>query len=82
MTEMAPLTDAKTRLSALVDDVAATHSRVAISRHGMNSDEFEETISWLCASGAGERIIEAEADFADQNVVSTSDMLAMHNRLN
>ena len=79
------LTDVKTHLSSLVEDVVSTQGRVTITRHGrpeaviISSDELEEleeTLAWLAAPGAVERIASSEADFAQGRTMTTVEMLA------
>jgi len=80
-----PLAEAKTHLSALVDDVAMTHDRVTITRHGRAAavllcpDELaiiEETLAWLSQPGIQGRIDAAESDFAAGRTMSTAEVLA------
>ena len=78
------LTDVKTHLSALVDEVADTQGRVTITRHGRPAavivsveelQELEETLAWLAVPGAQESIAETKADIAAGRTMSTAEML-------
>lgn len=58
-----PLTDAKARLNELVEETAATHERVTITRHGRPAavliavedlEAMEETLFWQSQPGVHE----------------------------
>lgn len=70
---MTPLTEARNRLSEIVDDVASTGSEFVITRHGrpaavvISYDEYEsllETLNILADKGTMTALAEAEADLA------------------
>ena len=70
---MTPLTEARSRLSEIVDEVASTGSTVEISRHGrpvavvMGYEEYEsllETLNILADEATMDAIAEAERDIA------------------
>ena len=70
-----PLSEAKDKLSGLVDDVDTTHEIVTITRHGrpaavlMSADDLEslhETLYWLSQPGIRESIAGARQDLADE----------------
>ena len=70
---MTPLTEARSRLSEIVDEVASTGSTVEISRHGrpvavvMGYEEYEslvETLNILADEATMGAIAEAERDVA------------------
>jgi antitoxin YefM len=74
-----PLTEAKDKLSALVDEADATHEIVQITRHGrvaaviMSADDLEslhETLHALRTPGIAEDLKQADADYAVGNTVS------------
>jgi antitoxin YefM len=74
-----PLSEAKDRLSALVDQVEQTHDIVTVTRHGkpaavlMSADDLEsmrETIFWLSQPGIHEDIAEARRDVETGNTIS------------
>ena len=66
-----PLSEAKDRLSALVDQAVATHDIVTITKHGrpaavlMAADDLEslrETVFWLSQPGVRQDIAAAEGE--------------------
>ncbi len=70
---MTPLTEARSRLSEIVDEVTSTGSTIEISRHGrpaaviMSSEEYEsllETLNILADDATMAAIAEAERDVA------------------
>ena len=70
---MTPLTEARSRLSQIVDEVTSTGSTIEISRHGravaviMSSEEHEsllETLNILADEATMAAIAEAERDLA------------------
>ena len=70
---MTPLTEARSRLSEIVDEVASTGSAIEISRHGrpvavvLGYDEYEsliETLNILTDEATMDAIAEAERDIA------------------
>ena len=70
---MTPLTEARSRLSEIVDEVASTGSTIEISRHGrpvavvMGYEEYEsllETLNILADETTMDAIAEAERDVA------------------
>ncbi len=74
-----PLTEAKDKLSALVDEADTTHEIIQITRHGrvaaviMSADDLEslnETLHALRTPGIGEELAQADADYAAGNTVS------------
>ena len=76
---MTPLTEARNRLSEIVDDVVATGSDVVITRHGRPSavivgyDEYEsllETLNILSDPETMASLARAEADVATGNLVN------------
>lgn len=80
-----PLSEAKDRLSALVDDAERTHDIITITRHGrpaavlMSADDLEslhETIFWLSQPGIREDIAEALEDIAKGRTISAAELRA------
>jgi prevent-host-death family protein len=74
-----PLTEAKDKLSALVDEADTTHEIIQITRHGrvaaviMSADDLEslnETLHALRTPGVSEELNQADADYAAGNTVS------------
>ena len=75
---MTPLTEARNRLSEIVDDVISTGSEFVITKHGRPSavvlgyDEYEsllETLNILSDPETMAALAEAEADLAAGNLV-------------
>jgi prevent-host-death family protein len=78
-----PLTEAKDKLSALVDEVDTTHEIIQITRHGrvaaviMSADDLEslnETLHALRTPGLAEELRQADADYAAGNTVSADEI--------
>jgi len=74
-----PLTEAKDKLSALIDEADTTHEIIQITRHGrvaaviMSADDLEslnETLHALRTPGVAEELNQADADYAAGNTVS------------
>jgi antitoxin YefM len=70
-----PLTDAKARLNELVEEAAATHQRVTITRHGRPAvvliavedlEAIEETLFWQSQPGAVEDVVAGRAAAVDE----------------
>ena len=81
--ETVPLSEAKDRLSALVDEVQTTHQAVTITRHGrpavvmMAVDDLEslqETLYWLSQPGIRDDLAEAEREIADGGGISVEQL--------
>ena len=75
---MTPLTEARSRLSEIVDEVELTGSTIEISRHGrpaavlMSFEEHEsllETLNILADQATMDAIAEAERDIASGDLV-------------
>lgn len=82
-----PLTEAKDKLSALVDEADATHEIIQITRHGrvaavlMSADDLEslnETLHALRTPGIAAELHQAEADYAAGNAVSGEEIRARY----
>lgn len=80
-----PLSEAKDRLSALVDAAERTHEIVTITRHGrpaavlIAADDLEslhETIFWLSQPGIREDIDEARRERGGGGSVSAAQLRA------
>lgn len=74
-----PLTEAKDKLSALVDEADTTHEIIQITRHGrvaaviMSAEDLEslnETLHALRTLGLAEELKQADVDYAAGNTVS------------
>lgn len=78
-----PLSEAKDRLSALVDEADTTHEIIQITRHGrvaavlMSADDLEslnETLHALRTPGLVDELRQADADYVAGNTVSGEDL--------
>ncbi|MFJ4027903.1 type II toxin-antitoxin system Phd/YefM family antitoxin [Paenarthrobacter sp. NPDC089989] len=78
-----PLSEAKDKLSALVEEADTTHEIIQITRHGhpaavlMSADDLEslqETIHWLSQPGIHEDLAQARRDIAEGNTISADDL--------
>lgn len=78
-----PLTEAKDKLSALVDEADTTHEIIQITRHGriaaviMSADDLEslnETLHALRIPGLVDDLAQADADYAAGCTVSGQDL--------
>ena len=76
-----PLTEAKSRLSEIADEIHRTHERVSVTRNGReyvvimsaeDLDSLEATIELLSDPSAQARIAQAEADI-DRGEATTLD---------
>lgn len=77
------LSEAKDKLSALVDEADTTHEIIQITRHGrvaaviMSADDLEslhETLHALRTPGVADELAQADADYAAGNTVSGNDI--------
>lgn len=80
-----PLSEAKDKLSALVEEADRTHEIIQITRHGhpaavlLSADDLEslqETIHWLSQPGIREDLEQARRDIAEGNTTSGDDLRA------
>jgi antitoxin YefM len=78
-----PLSEAKDRLSALVEAAETTHEIVTITRHGREAavlmakadlDSLHETIFWLSQPGVREDVEQARRELAEGRTVAASDL--------
>ncbi|WP_026548709.1 type II toxin-antitoxin system Phd/YefM family antitoxin [Arthrobacter sp. Br18] len=78
-----PLSEAKDKLSSLVDEADRTHEIVQITRHGhpsavlMSADDLEslqETIHWLSQPGIREDLEQARRDITEGTTVNGDDL--------
>ena len=78
-----PLSEAKDKLSALVDAADTTHEIMQITRHGrvaavlMSADDLEslnETLHALRTPGLVDELRQADTDYAAGNTVSGEDL--------
>lgn len=77
------LSEAKDKLSGLVDDAESTHEIITITRHGrpaavlMAADDLEslqETLFWLSKPGIAESVAAAEREYAAGETVSGDEL--------
>lgn len=77
------LTEAKDRLSALVEEADTTHEIIQITRHGrvaaviMSADDLDslnETLHALRTPGVAAELAQADADYAVGNTVSGQEI--------
>ena len=80
-----PLSEAKDRLSALVDEADSTHEIIRITKHGreaavlMSADDLEslhETIHALSTPGLVEELQQAQRDYETGQTVAGEDVRA------
>jgi antitoxin YefM len=80
-----PLSEAKDRLSGLVDEAESTHEVITITRHGrpaavlMSYEDLEslhETLHWLSMPGIRDSIAEAERELAEGQTVDGTELRA------
>lgn len=78
-----PLSEAKDKLSALVDEADSTHEMVQITKHGrpaavlMSADDLEslrETLFWLQQPGLREDLADGEHEY-DEGGTFTGEQL-------
>ncbi|MGH3448177.1 MAG: type II toxin-antitoxin system Phd/YefM family antitoxin [Nocardioidaceae bacterium] len=78
-----PLSEAKDKLSGLVDEAESTHEMVTITRHGRPSavlmaaedlESLHETVFWLSRPGIRESIAAGEREYADGQTTSGEDL--------
>ncbi len=90
MMQIVSVSEAKDKLSTLVEGVESTHSAIVITRHGrpaavlLSPDDLEsltETVDWLSDPGHRAEISEAEADIKAGRTLSLAEVreqLARH----
>ena len=80
-----PLSEAKDKLSGLVDEAELTHEIITITRHGrpaavlMAADDLEslqETLFWLSKPGIAVSVAEAEREYVAGETTSGEDLRA------
>jgi antitoxin YefM len=77
------VTEVKARLNELVDEAAATHEQILITKHGRPAavlvaaedlESLQETVYWLSQPRVKETIAEAEADIAAGHTVGSDEL--------
>ncbi len=80
-----PLSEAKDKLSALVDEADTTHEIVQITKHGrpaavlMSADDLEslrETLFWLQQPGIREDLLDGEGEHEAGETLSGEELRA------
>lgn len=80
-----PLSEAKDKLSGLVDEAESTHEMITITRHGrpaavlMAADDLEslqESLLWLSQPGIADSVAAAEREYASGQTVGGDDLRA------
>lgn len=83
LVETIPLTDARSRLSSIVEQVEATHERVTITRNGRPTavlispadlEALEETLDVLSDPVTMQRLREGEAALAEGDVLDEAGL--------
>ena len=78
-----PLSEAKEKLSALVDEADTTHEIIQITRHGrpaaviMSADDLDslhETLHALRTPGLAAELSQADADYAAGNTITGEEI--------
>ncbi len=78
-----PLSEAKDKLSSLVDEADRTHEIIQITRHGhpsavlISADDLEslqETVHWLSQPGIREDLEQAKRDITENTTVSGDEL--------
>lgn len=81
------LSEAKDKLSALIDEVAREHEIIQITRHGhgaavlMSADDLEslhETLFWLSQPHVREDVEDARVEGAEGRMTSGADLRARY----
>jgi antitoxin YefM len=81
-----PFTDARNRLSELIDTVASTHERIEITRHGhaaavlISADDLaalEETLDVLSSTEAMRQLNESKAAVEAGDVLDGDELAAL-----
>ncbi|MEQ1736623.1 MAG: type II toxin-antitoxin system Phd/YefM family antitoxin [Rhodoglobus sp.] len=79
------VSEAKDKLSTLVESVESTHSAVVITRHGKPAavlispddlDALQETLAWLSDPNHGAEMAEAEEDVSEGRMLSLEEVRA------
>jgi prevent-host-death family protein len=82
-----PLSEAKDKLSALVEAAETTHEIVTITRHGREAavlmaksdlDSLHETIFWLSQPGVRADVARARQELTDGQTVTAAELRAEH----
>jgi antitoxin YefM len=83
------VSEAKDKLSTLVESVESTHDAVIITRHGKPAavlisledlDSLQETLAWLSDPQHATEMAEAEADVKESRMLSLDEVRAQLKR--
>ncbi|WBB77416.1 type II toxin-antitoxin system Phd/YefM family antitoxin [Micromonospora sp. WMMD882] len=81
-----PFTDARNRLSELIDEVTSTHERIEITKHGraaavlISADDLaalEETLEVLSSAEAMRQLAESKAAVEAGDVLDADELAAL-----
>jgi len=90
MTKVLPLSEVKARLSEVVDDIAATHERVTVTRNGrpvavlLSTDDLEaieETLAILSDPAAMRQLEAGRAAIAAGDIATEDEIEVLRDRL-
>lgn len=79
------VSEAKDKLSTLIESVESTHDAVVITRHGKPAavlispedlNSLQETLAWLSDPAHAAEMAEAEADIAEGRMLSLEEVRA------
>lgn len=90
MSKTLPLSEVKTKLSEVVDEIVTTHERVIVTRNGrpvavvLSTDDLEaieETLAILSSPAAMSEIQESRAAIANGDVVTRDEIEVLRSQL-
>lgn len=90
MSKVIPLSEAKAKLSEVVDEIVTTHERVTVTRNGrpvavmVSTDDLEaieETVAILSDPVAMRQIAQGRAEVANGDVATRDDIETLRNQL-
>ena len=90
MSKVIPLSEAKAKLSEVVDEVVTTHERVTVTRNGrpvvvvLSTDDLEaieETVTILSDQAAMSQIAKGRAEAAGGAVATRDEVEALRDKL-
>ena len=85
--KIVPLSEAKDKLSALVEEAESTHEIVQITKHGrpaavlMSADDLEslrETLFWLQQPGVRDDLVEGEREYEAGQTATGAELRARY----
>ncbi len=90
MSKVIPLSEAKAKLSEVVDEIVTTHERVTVTRNGrpvavvLSPDDLEaieETVAILSDPAAMRQIAQGRVAIANGDVVTKDEIETLRNQL-